>query len=280
MKAEEKSPGYRYEKQSIKCKEGSILHNNNGSDYRVLEKYSDSNMLLMNVDTGAFVVGIGIGFFRKLLKPTEEEMERAKELINEYCQNEFHDKADFDEFPIVNLAYTEDYVDEAEQELITIQVDADLENYKLITKADDQVVEIEQYRCMQDFIEGSLCWLEFNSLVSLSEDGLAVAKGEKEFVSDLSDVCVEWEHGVYLSNIPSEIDFAELRRAYGNELAPNERGEFDIEIREVLSRTESVKAGYLGEAIDELMEKYRQGEIVLNADDFQGVHYIPVEKKR
>ena len=71
MKAEEKSPGYRYEKQSIKCKEGSILHNNNGSDYRV--------------------------------------------------------------------------------------------------------VETEQYRCMQDFIEGSLCWLEFNSLVSLSEDGLAVA---------------------------------------------------------------------------------------------------------
>lgn len=56
-------------------------------------------------------------------------------------------------------------------------------------------------------------------------------------------------------------------------------GECDIEIREVLSRTESVKAGYLGEAICELMDKYRKGEIVLDADDFKGVDYIPVEKR-
>ncbi|MBE5871249.1 MAG: hypothetical protein E7294_08320 [Lachnospiraceae bacterium] len=90
---------------------------------------------------------------------------------------------------------------------------------------------------------------------------------------------MEWGHGVYLSNIPSEIDFAALKREYGKSLEPNSKGEFDIEIREVLSRTESVKAGYLGEAIDELMDKYKRGEIVLDADDFKGVDYIPIRKK-
>ena len=132
---------------------------------------------------------------------------------------------------------------------------------------------------MQDFIEYSLECLDFGSLTYLSEEELAIARGEKPFEVNRSDVSMEWGHGVYLSNIPSEIDFAALKREYGKALEPNSKGEFDIEIREVLSRTESVKAGYLGEAIDELMDKYKKGEIVLDAGDFQGVDYIPIQKR-
>lgn len=79
---------FRYEKQEMECKVGDILHNNNGNDYRVMEKYSDSNMLLMQINTGKFVVGKGVEFFRKLPKPTEEELEKAKKLIDEYCKSE------------------------------------------------------------------------------------------------------------------------------------------------------------------------------------------------
>lgn len=46
--------------------------------------------------------------------------------------------------------------------------------------------------------------------------------------------------------------------------------EFDIEIKEELSRVVKVKAETLGEAIEKVMEMYDKGEIVLDADDFAG----------
>lgn len=46
--------------------------------------------------------------------------------------------------------------------------------------------------------------------------------------------------------------------------------EFDIEVSELLSRTVKVKAESLGDAIDQVMEKYKKGEIVLDAEDFVG----------
>ena len=46
--------------------------------------------------------------------------------------------------------------------------------------------------------------------------------------------------------------------------------EFDIEIREELSRTVTVEAETLGDAIDQVMGMYKHGEIVLDAEDFVG----------
>ena len=46
--------------------------------------------------------------------------------------------------------------------------------------------------------------------------------------------------------------------------------DFDIVIREELARTVTVKAETLGDAIDHVMEKYKKGEIVLDAEDFVG----------
>ena len=271
----EEKINYHYEKVDMGCRVGDILLNNNGSSYRVMEKYSDSNMLLQNVDTGMFVVGVGVEFYRKLPKPAEGELEHAEDLINEYCVDEFGEEADFIRFPMVNLAYTMDEIPELGDGMADIQVSADLENYKIITEINGVPAEVEQYGSMKEFIENALEWLDFSTLVSLSGDAIFVARGEKELSVNPIGVSVEWGHGIYLSNVPSEIDFAALRRKYGKLPEPNARGEYSIEIREVLSRTESVKAGYLGEALDELMDRYRRGEIVLNADDFKEVNYIP-----
>ncbi len=270
---------YHYERQKVDWREGDIVRNLNGSDYRILEKYTEHNMLFQNIKTGSFIVGIGVDFFRKMPKATEEELGRAKKLINDYCENEFGHEASFEKYPIVRLAYSEDTIGDGSGEYHSIEVSADLENFKIITEVDGEIVGVEQYKTMQDFIEYSLECLDFGSLTYLSEEELYVARGEKSFEVNRSDVSMEWGHGVYLSNIPSEIDFAALKREYGKSLEPNSKGEFDIEIREVLSRTESVKAGYLGEAIDELMDKYKKGEIVLDADDFKGVDYIPIQNK-
>ena len=44
----------------------------------------------------------------------------------------------------------------------------------------------------------------------------------------------------------------------------------EIEIKEELARVIKVKAESLGDAIEEVMEKYDKGEIVLDAEDFVG----------
>lgn len=52
-----------YEKLESDLVQGEIYHNFNGSDYRLMERYSDRNMLFMDANSGQFVVGVGVDFF-------------------------------------------------------------------------------------------------------------------------------------------------------------------------------------------------------------------------
>ena len=54
-----------YEKVQREFVEGEVLSNFNGRQYRVLEKYSDDNLLLQDVESGSFVVGEGTAFYAK-----------------------------------------------------------------------------------------------------------------------------------------------------------------------------------------------------------------------
>lgn len=56
--------------------------------------------------------------------------------------------------------------------------------------------------------------------------------------------------------------------------------EYEVEIKETLSRIEKVKAENLGEAIDIAMEKYYAEEIVLNAEDMKGVDFTLFERDK
>lgn len=49
--------------------------------------------------------------------------------------------------------------------------------------------------------------------------------------------------------------------------------EFQIEIKEVLFRVETVRAETLMEAVDIVMNRYYTQEIVLDAEDFKGVDF-------
>ncbi|MGC6173960.1 DpnD/PcfM family protein [Lacrimispora sp. 38-1] len=49
--------------------------------------------------------------------------------------------------------------------------------------------------------------------------------------------------------------------------------EFHIEIKELLSRVETVKAETLSEAIEIVMDRYYAQEIVLDAEDFKGIDF-------
>jgi hypothetical protein len=162
---------YNYERQACVFKAGDLLHNFNGNDYRVMENYGNNNLLLMQMNTGMFLVGVGIEAYKRYPKdsvPTEEN----------------------------------------------------------------------------------------------------------------SEIGIEWGSGVYLGNDMVSIRFDKLREAYGMPPEPNERGEYEIEINETLSHTESVRADSYYDALDEVKDRYNRCEIVLDADSFSGVDFVPKSRGR
>ena len=158
---------FHYEQEEHEFKQGEVLRNLNGTDYKVMECYSKNNLLMMNMASGQFTVAVGVQYYSR--------------------------------YPYAG-----------------------------------------------------------------------------EYTKDNAESGIEWGHGVYLSATPSEIDFAGLRAEYCEPY--HQKGEsFPIEIREVLSRVENIQAETLGDAIDKAMELYKKSEVVLDAEDFKDVSYLPAK---
>lgn len=69
-----KGVGYHYEKREQEYRQGDVLRNLNHKYYRVMEKFSAKNLLLMDIHTGDFVVGVDVQTFARCPKgeePTE-----------------------------------------------------------------------------------------------------------------------------------------------------------------------------------------------------------------
>ena len=158
---------FHYEQEEHEFKQGEVLRNLNGTDYKVMECYSKNNLLMMNMASGQFMVAVGVQYYSR--------------------------------YPYAG-----------------------------------------------------------------------------EYTKDNAESDIEWGHGVYLSATPSEIDFVGLRAEYCEPY--RQRGNsFPIEIREVLSRVENIEAETLGDAIDKAMELYKKSEVVLDAEDFKDVSYLPAK---
>lgn len=158
---------FHYEQKEHAFQLGEVLHNFNGTDYKVMECYSKNNLLMMNMASGQFLVAVGVAYY--------------------------------DRYPYAG-----------------------------------------------------------------------------EHTKENAETGIEWGHGHYLTAKPSEIDFAALRAEYCEPY--QQKGDcFSIEIREVLSRVETIEAETLGDAIDKAMELYKKSEVVLDAEDFKDVSYLPVK---
>ena len=96
------------------------------------------------------------------------DLDIAKQHIADYYDREFGELADFSDLSNISLAYTTD-----EEHNLPIQVYADLEQYKLIFGYDGNVVRDEQYNSLAEMNENALSVLDFNDLVSLSDDEIA-----------------------------------------------------------------------------------------------------------
>jgi len=93
------------------------------------------------------------------------DLDIAKQHIADYYDREFGELAEFSDFSNISLAYTTD-----EEHNLPIQVYADLEQYRLIFEYDGNVVRDEQYNTLSEMNENALSVLDFNDLVSLSDD--------------------------------------------------------------------------------------------------------------
>ncbi len=95
----------------------------------------------------------------------ETPLDRAKFLINEFCETEYHEGADFDDLHNVGLAFTTLTDDE-----LLIQVTADLVDFKITYEFDGEVFKTEQYNSIENMIENGLTGLDFSDLVSVPDD--------------------------------------------------------------------------------------------------------------
>ena len=57
----------------------------------------------------------------------------------------------------------------------------------------------------------------------------------------------------------------------------NKLREYEIEIKEELSKVIKINAESLSEAIDKVSDKYYKSDIILDADDYKGVEFMPYE---
>lgn len=101
------------------------------------------------------------------------ELEKAKELISEYCIEEFGEEADFSDLSRVGLAYSEtsDGVHE-------INVFADLRALKLVYAVDAEIVKEISYESMADLIVRLAADLEFDHMIAEAEDAFTTKRQE------------------------------------------------------------------------------------------------------
>ena len=108
-------------------------------------------------------------------KPKQAPLDAAQELINHFCEAEYGSPADFSNLETVGLAYTT-----VTDEEIPIQVNADLVNYRIERYLDGQFLERRQYESLEGLIQNELEGLDFDSLVSVSEEELESVRVSQE----------------------------------------------------------------------------------------------------
>lgn len=129
---------------------------------------------------------------------TENLLDKAKALINDFCEEEYRDSADFSDLHNVSLAYTTLTDDE-----LPIQVTADLVDYKITYEFNGEVFNTEQYDSIEDMIENGLTGLDFNDLVSVPDDIIEKHTDKDEQTIDLMSDASEVEDISSPDDVPS-----------------------------------------------------------------------------
>ena len=91
----------------------------------------------------------------------------AKNLIREFCQEEYDSEPDFSDLTKIGIAYTN-----ATDEEIPIQVNVDLVGYRVERYLGKVLIDARQYESLEDLTETELEALDFSELVSVTDEEL------------------------------------------------------------------------------------------------------------
>ena len=92
---------------------------------------------------------------------------RAKNLLREFCQEEYDSEPDFSDLTKIGIAYTH-----ATDEDIPIQVNVDLVGYRVERYLGEVLIDERQYESLEDLTETELEALDFSELVSVTDEEL------------------------------------------------------------------------------------------------------------
>ena len=97
----------------------------------------------------------------------DADLTRAKNLIREFCQEEYDSEPDFSNLSKIGIAYTH-----ATDEDIPIQVNVDLVGYRVERYLGEVLIDERQYESLEDLTESELEALDFSELVSVTDEEL------------------------------------------------------------------------------------------------------------
>ena len=113
-----------------------------------------------------------------------ELIEQAKAIIDDYCFREFgtDEGADYTDLSNINIAYTT-----TEDEQHIIQASVNLVDYKMVKYIDDILVEQIEYSSLFELIQNELEDMDFDSLVIVTEEQLAMVEKEQGLTTSESE---------------------------------------------------------------------------------------------
>ena len=97
-----------------------------------------------------------------------EDLEKAKGLITEFCSEEYDSEPDFSDLRKVDIAYTT-----ITDEEVPVQVSVDLVDFRLDRSIDGIIVDSRKYDTLKELTEQELVDPDFDELVAFSEEQLA-----------------------------------------------------------------------------------------------------------
>ena len=97
----------------------------------------------------------------------DTELARAKNLIRDFCLEEYDSEPDFSDLSKIGIAYTN-----ATDEDIPIQVNVDLVGYRVERYLGEVLIDERQYESLEDLTETELEALDFSELVSVTDEEL------------------------------------------------------------------------------------------------------------
>ena len=97
----------------------------------------------------------------------DADLTRAKNLIREFCLEEYDSEPDFSDLSKIGVAYTN-----ATDEEIPIQVNVDLVGYRVERYLGEVLIDERQYESLEDLTETELEALDFSELVSVTDEEL------------------------------------------------------------------------------------------------------------